>query len=107
MQALALVCHRILRRAEVEQDVVAAHLDGEAAQVVGPLVERTSGRQVEAGVVPVAGEDPVADRATVEREAHVWAAVVHGVDLVVLDKEANRVPVDVNDKATRRQQLGQ
>ena len=33
----------------------------EAAQVVGELVERAAGGEVEARVVPVAGEDPVAD----------------------------------------------
>ncbi len=34
-------------------------LDREAAQVVGQLVERAAGAEVEAGVVPVAGEDAV------------------------------------------------
>ena len=54
---------RIVARAQVDEDVVAVQRDREAAQLVGELVERAAGRQVEARVVPVAREDPVADRA--------------------------------------------
>ena len=60
-QPLALVRDRVVARAEVDEHVVAVELDREAAQLVGELVERAAGRQVEARVVPVAGEDAVAD----------------------------------------------
>ena len=39
-------------------------------------------------MVPVAGEDAVRDRAAMEREAHVRAAVVDGVDRVAVREEA-------------------
>ena len=42
-QALSLVLDDVVQRAEVEEYVVAANLDREAAQVVGPLVEGPAG----------------------------------------------------------------
>ena len=58
-------------------------------------------------MVPVAGQDPVADRAPVEREAHVRAAVVDGMDLVAVREETERVPLDVDDEPPGRPQLGE
>ena len=97
VQPLPLVRERVLGRRQVDVDVVALDLDREAAQVVGELVERAAGAEVEARVVPVAGQDPVGDRAAVERKAHVRAAVVDRVDVAVLDEEADRVAVEVDD----------
>jgi hypothetical protein len=57
-------------------------------------------------VVPVAGEDPVAERATVEREPHVRAAIVDGVDLIAVGEQTQRVSVEVDHKPPRRTQLG-
>ena len=89
---------RPVRRRAIDEHVVAVDLDREAAQLVRELVEGAAGSEVEAGVVPVAGEDPVADRAAVQREPHVRAAVVDGVHLVALGEEADRVPVEVDDE---------
>ena len=61
--------------------------------------------EVEAGVVPVAGEDAVADRAAVEREAHVRAAVVDGVHLAALEQQADGVPLDPDDQPALRLEL--
>ena len=80
---------------------------GKRRSVVGPLVERAAGRRGRSGVVPVAREDAVADRAAVEREAHVRAAVVDGVDLVAVGEQTDRVPVEVDDEPSRRAQLGE
>ena len=41
-QPLAVVLHHVVDRADVDEDVVAANLDREATQVVGPLVERAA-----------------------------------------------------------------
>ena len=49
------------------------------ARVVGPQVERAARHEVEAGVVPVAGDEPGLDRALVEREPEVRAAVLDRV----------------------------
>ena len=104
-QPLALVTDRILARAQVDEHVVPVQSDREAAQLVRELVERPAGRQIEARVMPVAGEDPVADRAPVEREAHVRAPVVDGVHLLALREQAERVAVEVDDEAAFRAQL--
>ncbi len=98
---------RVVRRRQVDVDVVAVDLHRKPAQVVGPLVERAAGAEIEASVVPVAGEDPVADRPAVKREAHVRATVVDGVDLAPVGDEADRVPAQVNDQPLGLFQLHQ
>ena len=65
--------------ARADEDVVSRDLHVEAGGVVGPRVERASAGQVEAGVVPVAGHEPRLDRALVEGEAEVRAAVLDAV----------------------------
>ena len=57
-------------------------------------------------MVPVAREDPVAERAAVERKAHVRAAIVDGIDLIAVSEETQRVSVEVDHKPPRRTQLG-
>ena len=84
---------------------VAVDVNGEAAQLVRPLVERAAGAEVEARVVPVAGEDPVVDRPAVQREAHVRAAVVDGVDRVSLGEQADRVAIEAHDEPPLRAKL--
>ena len=65
-----------------------AHLDREGRRVVRPEIESAAAFEVEAGVVPMTGQDPVLDAAPVEREAHVRATVVEGVDApAVIDDE--------------------
>src|SRR5439155_10015152 len=64
-----------------------------------PLVERPSRGEVEAGVVPVAGENPVLERPAVERKAHVRAAVVDGEDGAVVGEQGKCAAVDVGDEA--------
>src|SRR5438034_9608069 len=43
VQPLSLMLNDVVQRAEVEEYVVAANLDREAAQVIGPLVEGPAG----------------------------------------------------------------
>ena len=75
--------------ARVDVDISFAGLDAEGGHVVGEGVEGAATREVEFGVVPVAGEDAVADGAAAQGEAHVGAAVVEGVEaaLVVDDED--------------------
>ena len=105
LQPLPLVLDRIAPRRQVHVHVIALDLDGEAAQLVGELVERAARAEVEARVVPVAREDPVADRPAVQREAHVRAAVVDRVDLVALGQQADRVAVQADDQPALRAEL--
>ena len=72
----------------VDVHVAVTGLDGEGGDVVGEGVEGAAAGEVELGVVPVAGEDAVADGAAVEGEAHGGAAVVEGVEAAfVVDDE--------------------
>ena len=95
----------IAPRRQVDVDVVALDLDGEAAQLVGELVEGAAGAEVEARVVPVAREDPVVDRPAVQREAHVRAAVVDRVDGVSIGEQADRVAIEAHDEPPLRAKL--
>ena len=98
VQPLPLMRQRVVGRRQVDVDVVAVDLDGKPAQIVGPLVEGAAGAEIEASVVPVAGEDPVADRPAVKREAHMRATVVDGVHVTPVRDEADRVAAQMNDQ---------
>ena len=80
-QPPAPVAHRV-GTVEYRSDpgLVIAQLDETGWHVVGPQVERAAAGQIEPGVMPMAGQDAVLDRAAVEREAHMRAAVVEGAD---------------------------
>ena len=97
----------VLGGADVDEDVVAVELDREPPQLVGPLVEGPAGREIEPRVVPVARENPVADRAAMQREAHVRAAVVDGVHQARVRDQAHRVPLDVDDEPLLRAHVGE
>ena len=75
--------------ARVDVDVAVACFDAEGGHVVGEGVEGAAAGEVELGVVPVAGEDAVADGAAAQGEAHVGAAIVEGVEaaLIVDDED--------------------
>jgi hypothetical protein len=71
-------------------DLVVAHLDVVDRDVVREEVERAPAAEVEARVVPVAGQDPVLDGSAVQRKPHVRAAVVHGRHLAVVRVDGDR-----------------
>jgi hypothetical protein len=102
-----VVLDHVVEWAEVDEYVVAANLDRKPAQVVGPLVEGAAGREVKAGVVPVAGEDSVAERTAVEWEAHVRAPIVDGVNLIPVGEQTECVPIDVDDQPPGSAQFGE
>ena len=70
------------------------HLVG--GYVVGEQVERAAAGGVEPGVVPVTGQDAVAERAAVQRKPHVRAAVVHGRQAVAVGEHRDRDPVTLD-----------
>ena len=96
---LCLVGRRVFPRRRVHPHLAVASLRGEGADVVGPEVEGAAGGQVEAGVVPVTGQDTVLDGAPVQGEAHVGAAVVNGMDLIAPGEECQGVSLDVDGQA--------
>ena len=54
--------------------------------IISPQIEGAAARQIETGMMPVARENPVLRGATVQGETHVWAAIIHGVNLVLVIK---------------------
>ena len=86
--------------------VVAVDLDVEGGGVVGPRIERAARRQVEAGVVPVAGEQAGLDRALVEREAEVGAAVLDGPRPALVPQHHHRHGADLGEEAPVAFELG-
>ena len=93
------VGRRVFPRRRVHPHLAVASLRGEGADVVGPEVEGAAGGQVEAGVVPVTGQDAVLEGAPVQGEAHVGAAVVDGMDLIAPGEECQGVSLDVDGQA--------
>jgi len=77
---------------DVDQQRAILDSHREYAHIVGPLIEGPAGCEVEARVMPVAGEDAVLDRSAVQREAHVRAPVV--------DREQAAVRIEQNDRVT-------
>ena len=62
------------RRAGVDPHTASRDRDREGPHIVGEGVEGAAAGEVEPGVMPVAGEDSVADGASVEGETHVGAS---------------------------------
>ena len=70
-----------------------AHLDRAGRHVVGPEIEGAAAGEIEPGMVPVAGQDPVCDAAALQRETHVRAAVVEREDAsLIVDEQDRRMP---------------
>jgi hypothetical protein len=76
-------------------DFAVTHLGGAGRHVVCPQIEGTATREIEAGVVPVAGQGAVLDTAAIQGKAHMRAAIVEREDttLVVDDKYRSMRPV--------------
>ena len=81
--------------AAVEFHVVSPH-------VVCEGVQRAARGQIEPGVMPVTGQQTVLDRASMEREPHVRAAVVDRVGLAVAPQDADRVGSDLSGQSPGR-----
>src|SRR6185295_14148364 len=64
-------------------------------------VEGAAGDEVEAGVVPVAGDKARLDGALVEREAHVGAAVLDRPGAVLAPEDDDRQVADLGQQPTR------
>src|SRR5262245_66606787 len=61
-------------------NVSIADLDRANRDVVCPQVEGAAAFEIEAGVVPMTGQDSVLEAAALEREAHVRATIVQSED---------------------------
>ena len=54
-------------------DSAVTHLGGTGRHVVGPQIEGAATREIEAGVVPVAGQGPILDATAIQRKANMRA----------------------------------
>ena len=78
------------------------YFDGTGRHVVGPQIEGAAARKVEAGVVPVAGQDTVLDAPAVERKAHVRTAIVERENALVGVDDEDRTMRPTDDELSRR-----
>jgi hypothetical protein len=85
-------------------DFAIAQFDREDWYVVRPQIEGAAAFEIEAGVVPMTGQDAVLDAAALEREAHVRTPIIEGEDApaVVHDKDRTTPAVE-NEPALRLQ----
>ncbi len=86
-------------------DLAVAHLDREGRRVVRPQIEGAAAFEVEAGVVPMAGEDAVLDAAPIERESHVRAPIVERKGAPPVADDEDRAMGAVHDEPALRPQL--
>src|SRR5215831_2453062 len=72
---------------------------GEAGRhVVCPQIEGTATREIEAGVVPVAGQAAILDAAAIQGKAHMWAAIVEREDTTFVVDDEYRTVRPVHDQ---------
>ena len=86
-------------------DLAIAHLDRTDRDVVRPQIEGAAACEIEAGVMPVAGQDAVLDAAALERKAHVRATVVEGEDAPAVVDDEDRTMATVHNEPPLRLQL--
>jgi len=82
-----------------------AQFDWENRYVVRPQIKGAPAFEIEAGVVPMTGQDAVLDAAALEREAHVWAPIVEGENVPAVVDNKDRTMTAVHDEPTLRLQL--
>jgi hypothetical protein len=85
-------------------DFAIAQFDREDWYVVRPQIEGAAAFEIEAGVVPMTGQDAILDAAALKRETHVRTPIIEGEDApaVVHDKDRTMTAVE-NEPALRLQ----
>ena len=86
-------------------DLQVTHFDGTGRHIVRPQIEGAAAREIEAGVVPVAGQDTILNAAAVERKTHVWTAIVERKDTPAVVDDEDRTMRPVHDEPPLRLQL--
>lgn len=74
------------------------HFDGTGRHVVGPQIEGAAACEIEASVVPVAGQDAILEAAAVERKPHVWTAAVKREDAPAVVNHEDRTMRPAHDE---------
>ena len=91
----------------LDEHVTVAHRRLEAPGVVGPHVERASRHQIEACVMPVAGNEAGLDGPLVQGEAQVRAPVLDRPRSVLVPEHDDRERSELPAQLTLRLQLGE
>ena len=86
-------------------DVAIAHLDRADRYVVRPQIEGAAAFEIEAGVVPMTGQDAVLDAAALEREPHMRTTVVECEDTPAVVDDEDRTMATVHNEPPLRLQL--
>src|SRR5260370_12886659 len=82
-----------------------AHLGRADRYVARPQIEGAAAFEVEAGVVPMTGQDAVLDAAALERKAHVRATIVEGEDAPAVVDDEDRTMATLHNEPPLRLQL--
>jgi hypothetical protein len=86
-------------------DFAITQFDRELRHVVCPKIKRAAAFKIEAGVVPMTGQDTVLDTAPFEREPHVRATIVEGEDASAVVNDKDRAMATVQNEASFGLQL--
>src|SRR5262245_45654948 len=86
-------------------DVAIAYLERADRHVVGPQVEGAAAFELEAGVVPMTGQDAVLDAAALEREPHMRTTIVEGEDTPAVVDDEDWTMATVHNESPLRLQL--
>ena len=82
-----------------------AHFDGTGRHVIGPQIEGTNAREIEASIVPVARQDAVLDAAAVEQKPHVRTTIVECEDAPAVMNDKDRTMCPAHDETALGLQL--
>ena len=83
-------------------DFAIAQFDRELRYIVCPKVKGAATFEIEAGVVPMTGQDAVLDAAPLEREAHVRATIVESEDAPAIVDNKDRTMTAVQNEPPLR-----
>jgi hypothetical protein len=86
-------------------DLAITHLDRTGRRVVRPQIEGTAAFEIEAGVMPMTGQNAVLDAAALERKAHVRATVVERKDAPAVVYDEDRAMATVHNEPPLRLEL--
>jgi hypothetical protein len=100
-----MVRDRVAVAAEHDVDPAIFDFDVVSMDVVCEGVECAAGREIESGVMPKAGEESLFNLATMQREAHMRAAVVYRSWLAIAPEDADWLGTDLACQDTRLREL--
>jgi hypothetical protein len=99
LETVSLASLWVLLGGDVHPNLAFPNLHGKHPDVSGKLVKTPATCEVEAGMMPMAGENSVLDRAPLERKAHVGTPAIRRVDLSILSDHHDGVPSDMHNLA--------